>query len=77
MFYKFIILLIIPFSINWAQGQYKEGDYISDSHQKISYLVCNGDNNYSDDDSLSLAKFNGDLNGGNYKVLMLDIVATW
>ena len=71
------IVVILFLSYVYAQDQYQESDYISVEDQNQSYVVCNGDNEYSVDAPWFLANYNGDLNGGYYKVLMLDIVATW
>ena len=73
--YNLRIIFIILFS--FIQAQYIADDFISIYNQNLPFSVCNGTDNYADGDSWNMADYNGDLNGGNYKVLMLDIVATW
>jgi|TARA_B100001964_G_scaffold19011_1_gene19420 hypothetical protein len=73
--YNLRLIFVILFSI--IQAQYIETNFISIDKQNLPFSVCNGTDNYSDGDSWNMANYNGDLNGGNYKVLMLDIVATW
>ena len=71
-----IISILLVLSFSYAQ-QYGEGDSISLENQNISYSVCNGTSDYPLGSAWSLADYNGNLNGSNYKVLMFDIVATW
>ena len=53
---------------------YNTGETVSTNHQNIDFPVCYGD---YESNSLSLADFNGDLNGGDYKVIFIDMSATW
>ena len=53
---------------------YNTGQTVSITHQNISFPVCYGDYSSS---NLKLADFNGDLNGGDYKVIFIDMSATW
>ena len=73
--YNLFLIFIIHFS--FVQAQYMEDDFISITNQSLPFSVCNGNDNYLDSDTWNMADYNGDLNGGNYKVLMLDTVATW
>jgi len=41
------------------------------------FSVCNGANNYSTGDSFSFSDLNGDLNGGDYKISIISMNATW
>ncbi len=56
---------------------YSIGDTLSVDDQATIYEVCNGSGNYQTGDSFSFADFNGDLNGGDYKVLLISMNATW
>jgi thiol-disulfide isomerase/thioredoxin len=51
------------------------GDTMSESHQNFSFDVCYG--NYEGGDEASFADFNGELNGGNYKVTWVELSASW
>lgn len=53
---------------------YGVGDVISTSHQNIVYPVCYGE---FETDDFKLADLNGELNGGVYKVALIDMSATW
>ena len=53
---------------------YNVGETVSVSHQNINFPVCYGD---YPSNNLKLADFNGDLNGGDYKVIMIDMSASW
>jgi len=56
-------------------GLYQEGDQISLEHQNMEFNYC-----YPEDiigNTLRLANYNGDLNGGDYKVIVLDMAASW
>ena len=56
---------------------YNIGDSISFDDQNILFPVCNGDSNYLTGDSFSFADLNGDLNGGDYKITIISMNATW
>ncbi len=56
---------------------YSIGDTLSAEDQSTIYEVCNGSGNYETGDSFTFADFNGDLNGGNYKILLISMNATW
>tara|TARA_B110000438_G_C15426653_1_gene484330 strand:+ start:381 stop:593 length:213 start_codon:yes stop_codon:yes gene_type:complete len=53
---------------------YSINDTISIEHQLMPFEVCYG--NYNNN-VLSLADFNGDLNGGEYKIIVLRSSFTW
>jgi len=69
------IILIYIFLVNLAiSSVYNIGDNITAEHQNIIFDIC-----YSEDEqnSLKLSDFNGNDNGGNYKVIWIDMAATW
>tara|TARA_Y100000588_G_C14208510_1_gene905672 strand:+ start:1247 stop:1477 length:231 start_codon:yes stop_codon:yes gene_type:complete len=76
MFKRILILSLFINGFLFAQT-YCSGDQISLAHQQQEFNVCYGSEEYSTGDSWKLADFNGDLNGGNYHVLFLDMGATW
>jgi hypothetical protein len=56
-------------------GAYKEGDTISLDHQNMEFGYC-----YPESDIgtfFKLADYNGELNGGNYTVILLEMSASW
>ena len=56
---------------------YSVGDTLSIEDQNILFPVCNGSDNYSTGDSFSFSDLNGTLNGGEYKITLISINATW
>ena len=56
---------------------YSIGDTISIEDQNILFPVCNGSGNYSTGDSFSFSDLDGDLNGGDYKITLISMNATW
>ena len=72
----FIFILISCFGLLSAQT-YCAGDQISLTHQNQSQAVCAGTEDYNIGDEFKLADWNGDLNGGNYHVIFIDMGASW
>ena len=56
---------------------YSIGDTLSIEDQNILFPVCNGSGNYSTGDSFSFSDLDGDLNGGDYKITLISMNATW
>jgi hypothetical protein len=52
---------------------YIEGDYVNMIDQVKEFDICYGSVN----DILTLADYNGDLNGGMYHVIHIDMSASW
>jgi hypothetical protein len=70
MIKHFCISLMSIFSLIFA---YNEGDYVNLLDQEKEFDVCFG----STDDFLKLSNYNGDLNGGMYHVIHIDMTASW
>jgi len=66
-----IFLISIVFPI------YYVGDTVSISDQNIVLDVCDETSEYSVGDEIRLADWNGDLNGGDYHVIWLELSASW
>ena len=60
-----------------SRSIYNVGDTLSVEDQNILFPVCNGSGAYSTGDSFSFADLNGDLNGGDYKLTIISMNATW
>ena len=71
----FIFILFIVSSLN-AQ-EYCGGDQVSLTHQNQEHLVGAGYDGYDMGDTFKLADWNGDLNGGQYHVIFIDMSNSW
>ena len=56
---------------------YCAGEQISDGHQNQGHEVCAGYEDYQTGDTFQLADYNGELNGGNYHIIFIDMSASW
>ena len=56
---------------------YNVGDTLSMEDQNMLFPVCNGSENYSTGDSFSFSDLNGSLNGGDHKLTIISMNATW
>ncbi|MDP6853313.1 MAG: hypothetical protein QF472_05115 [Candidatus Marinimicrobia bacterium] len=56
-------------------GAYKEGDTISLDHQNMEFGYCYPESDIGN--TFKLSDYNGELNGGNYKVILMEMSATW
>ena len=56
---------------------YSVGETLSEEDQNIEFPVCNGSGDYSTGDFFSFSDLNGDLNGGDYKITIISMNATW
>ena len=71
-----IILLMSCSSMLFAQT-YCAGEQVSTAHQNISHEVCAGFEEYETGDTFKLSDYNGELNGGNYHIIFIDMSASW
>jgi len=71
--YKYTLFIVL--SITFLFSGYSVGDTISTDHQNMEFGFCYPENQVGN--SFSFAQHNGDLNGGNYQVLMIEMSATW
>ena len=69
-------VLFLLFSLTFS-AYYSVGDIVSESHQSNTYSTCYSGNDYEVNDTWSLADFNGELNGGHYNVIFIEMSATW
>tara|TARA_B110000116_G_C16724304_1_gene530654 strand:- start:736 stop:999 length:264 start_codon:yes stop_codon:yes gene_type:complete len=56
---------------------YSIGDTLSIEDQIFLYPVCNGSDNYVTGDLFSFSNLNGNSNGGDYKITLISMNATW
>jgi len=60
-----------------ARSIYSIGDTLSEEDQIFLYPVCNGVGNYATEDLFSFSDLNGNSNGGDYKITLISMNATW
>ena len=60
-----------------SRSLYNVGDTLSIEDQTRLFPVCNGSGEYSTGDSFSFSDSNGEVNGGNYKITLISMNATW
>ena len=60
-----------------ARSIYSIGDTLTMEDQNRLFSVCHSNGNYELEDSFSFADYNGDLNGGDYKITIISMNATW
>tara|TARA_Y100000996_G_scaffold378562_1_gene331307 strand:- start:55 stop:282 length:228 start_codon:yes stop_codon:yes gene_type:complete len=71
-----LMILSLVFSFTYSQT-YCAGDQVSLSDQNLEHYVGAGYDDYNSGDTFKLADWNGDLNGGNYHVIFIDMSASW
>ena len=71
-----ILILLSSFSMLSAQT-YCAGEQVSISHQNQIHEVCAGVEDYPTGSEFRLADYNGELNGGNYHIILIDMSASW
>ena len=69
-----IKLTLVTCLISFGFSAYNVGQTVSSSDQNEVFSVCYGD---YDSETLTLADLNGALNGGSYKVIHIDMAASW
>ena len=74
---KKIFLLIFSLSSFVFSQTYCAGDQINTTDQNTNFEVCYASGDYQIGDNWSLSDLNGDLNGGNYHIIFVDMAATW
>ena len=71
-----IFILMSSFSMLTAQT-YCAGEQVSTTHQNQIHEVCAGFEDYASGDPFRLSDYNGELNGGNYHIIFIDMSASW
>ena len=71
--FYYLVLLMMSFSFS-----YEVGETISMSHQNMEFDICYGTELDPNGDGIfNFSEYNGDLNGGQYYVIFLEMMATW
>lgn len=60
-----------------SRSLYNIGDMLSEEDQNILFPVCNGSGNYETGDNFSFSDLDGNQNGGDYKITLISMNATW
>ena len=72
---KIYIIMIILMSFSFA---YEVGETISMAHQNMDFDICYAPElDPNNDGVFNFSEYNGDLNGGQYYVIFLEMMATW
>ena len=72
---KFYHLIYIIISFSFA---YEVGETISMAHQNMDFDICYAPELDPNNDGIfNFSEYNGDLNGGQYYVIFLEMMATW
>ena len=72
----YYLLFILSFTFVGAQT-YCAGDQVSLNHQNQTHFVGAGTEEYEIGSDFKLADWNGDLNGGQYHIIFIDMSASW
>ncbi len=56
---------------------YSIGDTLSLVDQNLSFDVCHGDGTTNAGESFKFSDLNGNLNGGDYNIILISMNATW
>ena len=73
--FKLYHLMLICLSIAFA---YEVGETISMTHQNMDFDICYAPElDPNNDGVFNFSEYNGDLNGGQYYVIFLEMMATW
>ena len=74
---KRLILICVVFTSFAFTQTYCAGEQVSLSHQNAEHVVGAAMDGYEVGDAFKLADYNGDLNGGEYHVIFIDMSASW
>jgi len=72
-----LILLFISLVFSQHRAIYSVGDTVSYEDQNLEFNVCHSDGNYEIGEGFSLSNYNGEVNGGDYKISLISMNATW
>ena len=73
---KTLLIITFLFSMSYSQT-YCAGDQVSLNDQNAVHVVGAAIEGYEEGGEFRLADWNGELNGGNYSVIFIDMSASW
>ena len=72
---RILHIIVFLFSISFS---YEVGETISMAHQNMDFDICYAPElDPNNDGVFNFSEYNGDLNGGQYYVIFLEMMATW
>jgi hypothetical protein len=72
---KFFTLSVLSISILLS---YEVGETVTSAHQNMDFSICYGhEHDPNNDGVFNFAEYNGDLNGGQYYVIFLEMMTSW
>ncbi|MBI45003.1 MAG: hypothetical protein CMG66_02415 [Candidatus Marinimicrobia bacterium] len=80
LFFSFLFPdeLVCPVeSVPYNRSFYSPGDTLSIEDQNLFFSVCNGSGSYETGSTFSFSDYNGNINGGDYKITLISMNATW
>ena len=70
-----ILLLLLNLTLSYS---YEIGETITMSHQNMEFDICySPELDPNNDGIFNFSEYNGDVNGGNYYVIFLEMSASW
>ena len=70
----FLLISLLLLNVSLLFSFYQIGDAMSDEDQNIEYDICYGE--YIEE-VFKFADINGAMNGGDYKIAVIGLSATW
>ena len=70
----FLLILLLLLNVSMLFSAYEIGDTMSEEDQNIEYDICYGD---YPEEVFKFANINGTINGGDYKIAIIGLSATW
>ena len=70
----FLLISLLLLNVSLLFSFYQIGDTMSDEDQNIEYDICYGE--YTEE-VFKFADINGAMNGGDYKIAVIGLSATW
>ena len=73
---QYLLIILSLLSLSFSQT-YCAGDQINSDDQDFEFEVCYASDGYNLGDTWKLSDYNGDLNGGDYHIIFIDMSASW
>ena len=72
---RFLLASILLLGLLYSN--YQEGEFVNEDDQNITQITCYAGNDYAIDDPWKLSDWNGELNGGHYNIIYIEMAASW